>query len=187
MRFGLQEVAAHSPRSHRLAVALALEREVLLGGEFEVLKLPWDSKPILMSHIQNHMAGHLQMSSVTPHRSHTKARNNLTCRSDWFMCEVFSSKIIVECRPYFFKWEHVQLARWRTCTEAKVSSTRLTSVWRNIVRVKLLPGGIELGSELALEAQHDGTNYVPRLIDSMIENCWIFLQTRFVDCAWLID
>jgi len=82
VRFGLQEVAAHSPRSHRLAVALALEREVLLGGEFEVLKLPWDSKPILMSHIQNHMAGHLQMSSVTPHWSHAKARKDLTCRSD---------------------------------------------------------------------------------------------------------
>ena len=139
MRLGVQEVATHSPRSHRLAVALALERAVLLRRELEVLKLPLDSKPIGMSHIQNHMAGHLQMSSVTPHKSHTKAREKLTCRSDCVMCEVLSSKSIVEFRPYSSKWEHVQLALWRTYAEAKVISTRHTSVWCNIVWVLLLP------------------------------------------------
>lgn len=66
VRLRVQEVATHRPSRHSLVVALALIWFLGVLWELQVRKLPSDSKPIGIAHIQNHMAKDPQMSSMAP-------------------------------------------------------------------------------------------------------------------------
>ena len=66
VRLRVQEVATHRPSRHGLVVTLALIWFLGVLWELQVGKLPSDSKPIGIAHIQNHMARDPQMSSMTP-------------------------------------------------------------------------------------------------------------------------